>query len=217
MPWIDPNAPAHQRPRKGTFTDRTVALICPAEHTATLEQAELIKPYDLVVRVNDAFPMPPDVARCTTDRTDVLYIRRKCKPHKGWRSVKEIRLEPRALWQEDSIHRDYYGYRHCTTLIHPTIERELYEELGGNPNLGFLAIADILSEGPARLYVTGMSFYRTGYFPGHKPFSPELKKEILEAKGELHGHSAAKQIDYWKKNWLGRVEVDSVLERILSA
>lgn len=127
----------------------------------------------------------------------------------------EFRLEPRALWMPDSIHIENRDHRHCTTVIHPSVESELVNALGGtNPNMALLALWDILTEHPSRVYMTGVTFHQTPYVDGHVPWDPEAPKTMVETQGKAFGHDADIQMKFFRK-LTDRVEVDSELEKLL--
>lgn len=197
------------------FQNKSVALICPAPHISKVMQTSYIEGFDLVVRVNKSLPIPRDVRINTTDRCDVLYVARNTQPSKEWEKVKEIRLNPTALWEpykHDYVRSPYVfkrkemePYKEKIKLIDPYVQYTLSEECGCQLNIGMKAIFDILLEEPKLLYVTGMTFYKTGSY--YDDYKHPYKRSIEKTRGNIYGHNQDMQINFLKRFLAGIVEL----------
>jgi hypothetical protein len=202
------------------FKDKTVALIGPASHTYTFDQKAYIESFDLVVRINDALPLPGQIRLMTSGRCDVLYIWRTVKATKDWNRLREIRLKTDAPWQDDWAKISHKDYKEKIAFIHPNHFYKLENQLRGvRPNTGLVAISDILSEEPKKLYITGLTFYQgeAAYYPGY--VSTVRNEKITRLKGNFAKHKQDPQLNYFTKIFYPKenVECDAVLEKIIKS
>lgn len=202
------------------FYQKRVALLGPAPHIVEFDQTRRLRDFDIIVRMNLALPLAEKVKRCTTDRCDVLYIRRKVYPVADWHNVKQVRIDPKALWGPDFLtDRDVYEpWKEKIIFLGPYyLKKGWVAEMGSNPNMGMVAIADILDNHPAQLYVSGLTFYQGPlYHPDYAARVPLETRQGMEAgRGTAFGHDQFSQIRYFKKHFAHRVKVDWVLAEIL--
>jgi len=197
------------------YAGKRVALIGPAPHVMTRSQVAKLSKYDIIARVNFGYPVSPEVASKTTDRTDVWYT--SLPIARGERMIPDkmppyIKTEL-AWWEVDDRMRP-----HMTPL--DIVHVELDRAVGCRTNRGLVAIADILAGNPAELYITGMTFYRWGaYYPGYLP--PEHEKQnAIQAKrmGKVGTHDPSLDLAYFARNFaiLPNVKTDKELSRVLS-
>lgn len=202
------------------FRGKRVALIGPAPHTAHYDQFKKINGYDVVVRINLALPIPPAVRDCTTARCDVLYARRKVYPTSDWKHVQQVRIEPKTLWEGD-FQRDfaiYEPWKDKIIFLSPFfLKGGWISELGSNPNMGMVAISDILDHQPRELYITGITFYQGK--PYNADYAARVPVETLAGmtnhKGTVFGHDQAAQIQFFRQHFAARVKMDEALARIV--
>lgn len=200
------------------FAGKTVAIVGPAPHIAELEQADHINSFDVVVRVNNALPIPDAIKRTTGDRCDVLYVRRKRNGmSEAWHSLKEIRVKTNVLWNSDVDLRDYKPFKEKIKIVDPEHYYALKRKLGCVPNTGFMAIADILAEQPAKLYITGFTFYQTGGYAAAYDVPASQHRRAAERKGDGPTHRQEPQLAYFRQQFyhLPNIEVDKVLQEVL--
>lgn len=181
------------------FRNKSVAIIGPAPIQGC--QAERIQACDIVVRLNHALPIPPEIAKKTTSRCDVLYTWRKVRPTEQWDSLLQIRLKTDALFKEDfqNWHRrqDYERLKEKVALIEPEHFYGLAKKIGCRPNTGLCAIVEILADQPASLYVTGITFFQNGpaYYDGYLP--EDMNEKITASGGNVGKHEQKPQLDYF--------------------
>lgn len=207
-----------------TFQDKRVALIGPAPHVAEIDQKRALQSMDLICRVNYALPVPERVARTTTNRCDVLYVHEKIKPHDGWHRCREIRMRADRLWagMESGDLSSFKGWREKLVVTHPRHAWDLFFDVGSRLNTGFSAMSDIISEGPAELYITGFTFHQGAgvYDPDYaqRVGSAQRQRRIVESNGRVDGHRPLSQLDYFINNIYGlpNVEVDDELRRVVT-
>ena len=193
------------------FLNKKVALVGPAEHITKKKQD--LSEY-LVVRLNRVYPMSKELIWATGDKTDVLYIHPDTNFHKDWGGVKQIRLRPDGLWgktQERKPLNRYFNYRHKIKTIDPDFFYNL--NVGCEPNIGLIAMAEILSEKPKELYVTGITFFKTGYDHQYN-LSEKQRNRITESGGNIYKHKADPQIVYFKKYIKPFIKMDNELKKI---
>jgi hypothetical protein len=195
------------------FHSKTVALIGPAPHI--LERVQDLSNFDLVCMVNNMLPISPELARAVGSRCDVWYpanMLLQAKPELCKHpDVKIIRTTKTAAAHipEPCL----YKWSRAKWPLHA-----LMQQLGCMPNRGMRAMIDILSHNPAKLYITGFTFYQgSAYFPGYT--TAEYNQYTIQKAGNLGDHLQEPQIDYFKKNILPHpaVEVDWKLKKMFEA
>jgi hypothetical protein len=195
---------------------KSVALIGPARHVAELDQRELIQGFDYVARMNHALPVPETVARNTTSRCDILYFHRDVPEKPEWVDVPLLRMNTQENFGED-IMRFSETIRDRIIRVPPMHAQNQMEETRKTPNMGPLAVADLLGCGVRRLYITGFTFYRTNiYYQGYDHELPDgLKEPDIRPDYIKGGHNPSKDLDYFIRHFAHRVEMDGVLKQII--
>ncbi len=203
------------------FRDKRVALVGPAP--IETDQRAVIDSCDLVVRLNQALPVPSHVAAVTTDRCDVLYTWRKVKPAPCWEELQQIRLKTDALFQDDFqgwSHRGAYAaLKQKIALIEPEHFYGLSERVGCRANTGLCAMSEIAAHRPSLLYITGITFYRgkRAYYPGYT--NKELELMIANLEGNVGKHRQEPQLLYFAREIypLPFVQCSPELDRIVKS
>jgi len=201
------------------FRGKRVALIGPAPIEE--DARDIVQSCDIVVRLNHALPIPPEVSAKTTDRTDVLYVWRQVKPLKCWDAVGHIRMKTDALFADDF--RDspnferYRAIKERVSVMDPLHFYGLAATLGCRPNTGLCAIDEIVADEPEYLYITGITFYRGGpaYHDGY--VDQNLADRITSRRGNMGKHRQDPQVEYFRRHILPLpfVEVSETLDRVL--
>jgi hypothetical protein len=196
------------------YYEKNVIIIGPAPH---IVESEIdVSQYDVVVRINDAIPIPQEVKDTTGKRCDVLYIWRQIRLNSNMSGVREIRLKPDAIWQIDWIRENHYRFKEKVAIIHPRFFYDLQAKLGSRPNTGLVAIADIISQHPKKLHIAGITFYQEGgYYNGY--VSEVRNDKITKLKGNFAKHRQDPQIKFFYNNFykLPNVECDDKLKQII--
>jgi hypothetical protein len=204
-----------ERGFKLKFTDKRVVLIAPAPHI--VEEKQDLSGFDVVCRMNKAVPIPKEVKKTTGDRTDVLYLTPAVHPNKDWENTKELRVKPNILFStvKGRTLEKYFPYRKKLKIIDYEHFYNIWDEIESEPNMGLIAISDILSENPKELYITGMTFYQTGgYYKGYKIPSKEIE-QMIKNKGNIFKHRQDPQIEYFKKHFKHKVKMDKKLTEVI--
>lgn len=198
-----------------SMENKRVCLIGPAPHTAEIDQSEYIKSFDVVVRINNALPIPDELKKTTTDRCDVLYVWRKILPNSSWNNLKEIRLKPDAIFSHQWNKKLYEPYKEILKVVSPEHFYGLSKELGSRANTGLMAIEDILSEKPKELYITGLTFYRgVAYHDSYKGLYSNDR--VTKNQGTMDKHNQDHQIKYFIKKCYNKVNCDETLNKIIN-
>lgn len=201
---------------------KNVVLVGPASTLKGKGYGSLIDSYDVVVRINHAWPLPKDRAEDIGTRIDVLYhnlnpLNQRILP----KHVAQM-CEDGLQWVVSShpANRHRYRRRHRRfrkankgrlrfRVIPSSLKRRLRKHVG-LPNSGLVAIADLLHHPIESLYVTGFSFYTTSYlnYPNYK----RIKKRMA-----LRNHNQRKHKSYMARliKRESRLKVDPMIERLL--
>jgi hypothetical protein len=205
---------------------KRVVIVGPAPSIAGSGQGARIDAYDVIVRVNDALPLPLNMQEDIGSRTDMLYhnmqgIRQK---HQLYRDVPIVcsafpnrfyfsggNIEYTRLKPQDQLYR-----------VMPRMRlRKLMRGLASLPNAGLMVMDDLLSFEIKELFITGFSFYKGGvYYEAHKPgeHAQSLKEQTEEVLLPELAHLQERQFDYFCRNVAvdPRVVCDSFLSEIVA-
>jgi hypothetical protein len=205
----------HDNLRVEEFTEfvsgKRVALVGPSAHILDMSQKDLIDGYDVVIRLNKAVPVVPGTEDSVGTRTDILMTGldpKWCAPWKvdlwlssgvewvvcpyGSRHPFQRLIKKFVVFNEGRI-----KFRHSNTQEFKKRERAL----GSRPNTGFAAMWDLLNFPITELYITGISFFRTGYVPSYSKLSAKGLRHAAEGKA----HKQEPQIE----EFLRMLEEDS--------
>lgn len=176
-----------------------------------------INEYDIVVRINKVLPVTKSVAKITSDRCDVLYAYYKIDPSPHLKKVKELRmrLTPIRFSKQGTAFRRFGDYTDNLKIIDQEYIKKFDFELGCKANTGILAIKEIIDQNPKKLFITGITFYRTGYHEHYRE-TKSKKEKVLKEKGNIYNHNQDKQLDWFVKNVYKKdfVFTDSTLDEI---
>jgi len=195
---------------------KRVAIVGPAEYMSTSNQGPLIESYDLVARINNGWLPPQELKPHTGTRTDIRYHSGAEFPNSGgmWEmdkmiahGVKYVAINsPRYLdyfyhdiKKFEALNEEYGVPFHCWTDLELYLTFHHY--LGTRMNTGLAAIVDLLLHDVAELYITGFTFYRTGFCKGLKPeryYEDILAKEYDRDKDTMINHAQIPQMKLLK-------------------
>jgi hypothetical protein len=170
---------------KDFLNQKRVAIVGPAKTAISLQQAEMIESYDVVVRLNNMLASEKDHSDKIGKRTDVVYatlddppmaIVQQCLQNK----VKYLSSSyPEQEWfflQRMGKNVDFLkkiaNFKTVTLPDYPYFS--IKSLIKSRPNTGFSAIIDLLDSNLSELYITGIDFYRSatldggnGYYDGY--------------------------------------------------
>jgi len=173
---------------------KRVCLVGPAGHIMKIDQKDLIESYDIVARLNKAWPVPEGLQQCSGVRTDILYsaMATHCLPEKNMLWTKEFKKEVKFLvcpFERQPPCPVVMGKVKSHKIPFIQFDPERYsivmKDLKTNPNSGTGAIIHLLLYPIKELYVTGIAFLQGGYTTGYRNYAPN--------KG---AHTPSKQIEY---------------------
>ena len=230
------NTAAIDRRYNNFLKGKKVAVVGPAEYVATSNQGELIESYDLVARINNGWFPPEELKAHTGTRTDIRYHSGAEFPNSGgmWEmdkmikhGVKYVAINyPRYLdyfhhdiKKFETLNEDYGVPFHCWTDLELYLTFHYY--LGTRMNTGLAAIVDILLHDVKEVYVTGFTFYRTGFAKGLKPekyYDDILSKEYDKVKETMINHAQIPQMKLLKllQQVDPRLKLDKEVTQILN-
>ncbi|HEX9900066.1 MAG TPA: glycosyltransferase family 29 protein [Candidatus Methylomirabilis sp.] len=189
LDYLRAPAPAGARPDAefaALLTGKRVALVGPAPTVQGSGQGPRIDAHDVVVRLNHAVPIPPNLRPDVGTRTEVLYHNLSFTgpdklplseflpllPASGmWicSPCPYIRWLPGTIGRIDAVVQALGGRLPFRTMP-PRRYLRLYARLRGMPNAGVCAIRDLMGFALRGLYMTGFTFYAGGteYYQGYR-------------------------------------------------
>lgn len=204
-------------------TGKRIALVGPA---ATLEgsgMGRFIDGHDIVVRLNHSWPLPKEHKEDIGSRIDIIYHNMNFTHQRMTRDevvqmhrdgvrwmvsthpASEERFRGR-LRKFRKINNGLLEFRALPGSLKTRMQRRVK-----HPNAGIMAIEDLLRFPIERLYVTGFSFYTTGYltYPNYRP--------SYAVKAVRH-HNQKQNKAYLRRIIARepRLEVDPVIARLLT-
>ena len=222
---------------------KRIALVGPAGYLVAQNKGQEIDNHDLVVRLNNSFPLSPDAFLDTGSRTDILY--HTCGRIK--KILKKIGTDGIGVLENDGIrwlvakHHPFRGSfknkaktqrfisasagRIETVCAPPRLLSSLQGKLKGtDPNMGTLAITHLLTTGIRELSIYGIDFRASGYHPGYT-LPPgygwnEKRTRIIKSDGSKKSrgpHDKQRQIAYLRRMFGqdNRVKIDKHLQAVL--
>jgi len=217
--------------------DKRVIIVGPSPSLEGLGKGEEIDSYDIVVRINKAFPVEEGVQSDIGSRTDIHYHCLCTDMHCGgpvfYKEMKDENVFvscPYPKWikpfngdvtrfENDNKKWDL-GFHVLDTYYYLGIA----EMLGTRANSGTLTILDLLCYDVKELHITGFTWFRDGWRKSYKDhtkiFGEEegKKKEEKWLKGEFDGNHVQKpQEDLVREIYLNddRVFIDDIMKEIL--
>ncbi|MEX0598013.1 MAG: glycosyltransferase family 29 protein, partial [Candidatus Paceibacterota bacterium] len=213
---------------------KRVAIVGPASSIIGSKQAALIDSYDVVVRLNKALPIPPDLSPDVGSRTDILYnCMNPTDECGGTISINVlnkagIKFLVGAYPPVDSVgttklriktdtlmfyhkNRNYWNNFCYTDKTHfLTLWKSMRL-----PNTGTMAILDLLRFDIKELYITGITFFKGGYIRTYRDYD---EKGIIKHLQRFNLHLPEKQLQYASTQLLKdkRVILDNTLSDILN-
>lgn len=207
---------------KKYLSGKTVVLVGPASTLKDQKMGRLIDAHDVVVRINHAWPLPDEYKQDIGTRTDILYHNLNPKKQRFTKpDIAQMKDEgikwivfthpARASRYIERMRRFQKVNKRVIKLraVPIAVKKQLRPRVG-SANGGLIAIADLLRFPIGRLYVTGFSFYKTGYldYPSYKP-------EFIQ--NALNHHNQRRHRAYLahllKKD--GRLDVDPYIAHLL--
>lgn len=158
------------------FKGKKVIIIGPADTANQYCTPEFVNQFDVVVRVNRSFPVSEENAKFTTNRCDVLFhsLVESGEWSAGVLDFKNLAGEGlKNLVFPISLAKHHKTAYKIKNRIPKTIgfyrpKIDLYKDMvascaGFQPTTGFSAIYLSLKAQPAKVFITGFSFYQTAY------------------------------------------------------
>lgn len=162
---------------------KSVVIVGPASTLKGQGMGPLIDSHDVVVRLNHSWPLPQGYSDDIGSRVDVIYHNMNFRKQRM--SRKEIVRMHRdgVKWMVSTHPASEARFRHRLRRFRKlnrgllrfralpgSLKRRMQRRVR-HPNAGLMAIEDLLSYPVKSVYVTGFSFYTTGYlaYPNYRP------------------------------------------------
>ena len=224
---------------KNFLKQKRVAIVGPAKTAISLDQADLIDSYDVVVRLNNMLASEKDHSSKIGKRTDVVYatlddppmaIVQQCLqnnvkylsssyPEQEW-------FFPQRMKRNVDFLKTIANFKTVTIPEHPYFD--IKHKIKSRPNTGFSAIIDLLDSQLSELYITGIDFYRSatlgggnGYYDGYVCQWTERKSMDFVHTGYdgPDRHDPDEAFRYFKHEIFAkdnRIKTDPFLEKFLT-
>lgn len=216
---------------------KRVIVIGPSPSLEGSGRGAEIDEFDVVVRMNKAFPVEEGMESDIGSKTDIHYhclcTTEECGGPVFYKEMKDENVFvscPYPKWVEP-FYKDVQKFENDNKkweLPFHIIDTEYYmgiaEMLGTRPNSGILTILDLLCYDIKELHITGFTFFRDGWRKSYKDhtkiFGEEIGKEKEEKwlSGEFGGtHKQKPQEDLVREIYLkdDRVFIDDIMKQIL--
>lgn len=207
---------------KEYVTDKNIIVVGPAATLFGLGAGPVIDAYDIVVRLNHAWPIPDHLKPDVGSRIDVIYHNLNPLNQRILRKHVLQMHKDGVQWMVSSHPANRHRYRRRQArfsranrglirfrAIPGSVKRKLRARVGF-PNSGMVAIYDLLRFPIKSLHVTGFSFYKTGYlkYPNYKRIPNRMA---------LRNHNQRRHKRYLAKllRTEPRLTVDPFIERLL--
>ncbi len=204
---------------------KSVAVVAPGAHIKGSNQRELIDSHDVVVRLNRGFPVQAGVIEDVGNRTDILY--HIMTGHAGSittdekildRAVAEVKFIVSVHPRNDSYVTSFENRINGRTgfeAVPLSLRQFIRARVRSMPNCGVIAIAHLLSQPIKSLYLTGFSFYETGYYVGYrKDWTPEAQSKYRGVSGH-HQPSQKVFVKWLLENTNIPVTMDKIMSLIM--
>ena len=209
------------------ITDKCIAIVGPAESIIGTNKGHVIDKFDLVVRLNKALPLPPNLKNDIGSRTDIIYNSLNVQDFPGENNLStrlykkhDVQFVCSSYPYNHSIFKQdiaNYVNRYKFEIPFKTMNdkkfRNFEKYLGTRPYTGTCAIMELLSYPIKYLYITGLDFYQTKYYSEYRRAS----KEQLRHSRNSVVHQCMPQLDYLKNISLfdNRIILDNFLDNLL--
>ena len=224
---------------------KRVMVVGPAGYLVGSGKGAEIDAHDVVVRLNNSFPLPAELREDIGSRTDVLYhtcgrIKKILNRVGNGADGIEILQKDGVRWLVAKHHPFRASFKNKaktqrflaanegriqTLCVVPRILGRIQQNLmGTDPNMGTLAIAHLLRTSVEELSICGIDFGASGYYPGYT-LAPgyswnETRTRVLKSGGEKKKrgpHDKQKQIRFLARLFEGdgRVKIDERLRTVL--
>lgn len=218
--------------------DKRVVIVGPSPSLEGSGKGDWIDSFDIVVRINKAFPVEEGMTEDIGSRTDIHYHCLCTEMHCGgpvfYQEMKDQNVFvscPYPKWVQP-FYNDVVRFENDNKkwdLGFHVLDTDYFmgiaEMLGTRANSGTLTILDLLCYDVKELHITGFTWFRDGWRKSYKDhtkiFGEEegKKKEENWLKGEFDGnHKQKPQEDLVGEIYLNdnRVFIDDVMKQILN-
>lgn len=212
------------------FYGKTVAIVGPADTAYRFRNGSLIDSYDVIIRFNNSYaivdPGDKDKSSKIGSRTDILFHNFKAKKNNPGMLQTDL-LEKQGVDKVISylryrrghrglrifMKRNYDFLKNKLCLIPENLYKEIIDDLGSKPTVGHIAITRVLESSPAKVFITGFSFFNTPYAEGYRDYT-SAEEQLERFRTGSAGHNPDNELKHFK-NLLKKTEVEVKLDPYL--
>jgi hypothetical protein len=217
--------------------DKKVIVVGPSPSLEGKGLGEYIDSFDLVIRINKAFPVEEGQQKDIGSRTDIHYHCLCTDMHCGgpvfYKEMEEAGVFVSCPYPKyvgpfngdvKRFERDNKNYGLGFHVLDTDYYIQIAEMLGTRANSGTLTILDLLCYDVKELHITGFTWFRDGWRKSYKDHTEIFgleegkRKEEKWLKGEFDGnHRQKPQEDLVREIYLNddRVSIDDTMKEIL--
>lgn len=220
------------------FAGKRIALIGPADSSMSEKNGSEIDQYDLIVRLNKGYQLIENekTREFIGSRTDVLFSRldeRDClDPDTFDREILQkqglehlfgfMRTPGLGYYYRTVSFIEKFGNAFAKQLKILSVEkyRMIFNSLSGSkPSVGYIALYTLMESKATEIYVTGITFYLSGYQKGYRD-QTSIDEQLNKFKRREDGHDPGKELVVFKemvKKNRDRIKLDTFLKNHLES
>jgi hypothetical protein len=210
---------------------KSVAIVGPAN---TIEQAnygEYIDNHDIVIRINDAFPLNSALINYTGSKSDILFHGLydgtseghcgKVSPGLWKRNGVKLVIYPTHLKDDEWLIYNFHARNYFFLPFSQVPQKQYFafeNELKARPTTGLSSIFWTLSAKPKKIFITGISFYKKPHLEYYK--SGQAIKEYNSNYISKQGvHNVEREFEFFKSliHINPNIELDLFLKSVINS
>ena len=202
---------------------KKVIIVGPSANLMNYNLGDFINGYDVIVRLNNSFPLFDNIKQNMGNKTDILYyVSGGIEKHFRYiRKLRNINVLTHDKIQfiifkkghnsnsgkyRRRFNRFYQKYSNTTKIFSmKLVTNKLKRELKSDPNMGVLAMVHLLQTELQELKVIGCDFYKHPHYPQYSVL-PDLKFDMNKRNlcnmrtgwKQKTKHDISKQLEYLK-------------------
>lgn len=203
--------------------NKRVIIVGPSANLMNFKKGNLINSYDIIVRLNNSFPLYGSLKPHMGNKTDILYYVsggidkhfRYIRESRDINVIEHDRIQFIIFKKGHNANSEKYRkrfnrfYRKYSSIIRifsmKLVTNQLKRELKSDPNMGIIAMVHLLQTELKELRVIGCDFYKFPHYPKYSIlpdmiFDKEKRnlKNIRTGWKQKTHHNTSRQLEYLK-------------------
>lgn len=205
---------------------KSVVIIGPADYLRGQNRGSYFDSFDIIVRLNKSYPVNSQDRIDLGSRTNIRYHNACTREEQGGSLKLEFAKESQLKYISSIFprHLSYFDndiklleneIRKTDVKLHTFTDLEQYltfhSALETRPNAGVAAIIDLINYNPAKLHISGFSFFNTPYLNTYEGRRKSIPEDYQNNKFDNHAQGPQKDLI---KLFLERLDYISVDEEV---